>query len=435
MTAISYFFMYAFETLISFMYFSNKFDVKVRKRVLFSSFAISLLLQYSLSFLSIPYLNLAIFFVCIFLICYFCYNSKVSQSLFNSCLLAAIMLITELIIVYLSRLIFGINVTEHTTNETVLLIQSGSSKLLYFVVAFFISKYSKKENRDDIKFSKTVFLLLLPIASITLLLGIVRLTELFTTNNSIYYIFTIATILLMYSNIIVFWVHESTIKAQKENTELQLQAQKSELDTEYYSILQNQYDNSNILIHDIKRHLLSIKNLANENDCSGINTYIENLYTEYEVKNIKKYSENKLVNAIVNRYALVFKENNTDFSCDIRNIDFSFISDNDLTAILDNLLENALEASQGSEEKSVELIIYPTNVNYIAINLNNSCAVAPTIKNEKLVTTKKDSTIHGYGIKSIKRIVKNYDGNISFEYIESTNTFCVKIVLKQTFNK
>lgn len=435
MIAISYFFIYAFETLISFMYFNNKFDVKMKNGVLITSLAASLFLQYGLSFLSIPYLNLAIFFVCNFLICYVCYDSKVSQSLFNSCLLAAMMLITELIIVYLSRLIFGINITEHSTNETVLLIQSGSAKLLYFIVAFFISKFSRKENRDDFNFSKTVLLLLLPIASISLLLGIVRLTEIFTTNNSIYFIFTIATILLIYSNIIVFWVHESTIKAQKENTELQLQAQKSELDTEYYSILQNQYDNSNILIHDIKRHLLSIKSFANENDCSSINKYIDNLYNEYEVKNIKKYSEKKLVNAIINRYALVFKEKNIDFSCDIRNIDFSFISNNDLTAILDNLLENALEASQDSKEKSIELLIFPTNVNYIAINLNNSCAVAPTIRNGKLVTTKKESTIHGYGIKSIKRIVKNHDGNISFEYTESENTFCVKIVLKQTFNK
>lgn len=80
-------------------------------------------------------------------------------------------------------------------------------------------------------------------------------------------------------------------------------------------------------------------------------------------------------------------------------------------------------SSQNSKEKPVELLIIPTNVNYIAFNLNNSCTVAPTIRNGKLVTTKKKSTIHGYGIKSIKRIVKNNDGNISFEYIESENTF------------
>ena len=139
----------------------------------------------------------------------------------------------------------------------------------------------------------------------------------------------------MYANIAVFWVHESLIKTQRENTELQLQAQKAELDTEYYTLLQNQYENSNILIHDIKRHLLSIKDLADENDCDGIEHYIDNLYSEYEVKNIKKYSNHKLVNAIINRYVKVFADSGITFNCDIRNIDFSFIDDNDLTSLLD----------------------------------------------------------------------------------------------------
>lgn len=265
-----------------------------------------------------------------------------------------------------------------------------------------------------------------------MLLGIAYITENYKTHNYTYAIFSISTILLIYANLTVFLVHESVIKTQNENMQLQLQTQKAEIDTEYYSILQNQYENSNILIHDIKRHLMSIKDLAVENDCSGIDKYIDNLYSEYEVKNIKKYSEHKLVNAIINRYAIAFKEHQIDFFCDIRTTDFSFISDNDLTAILDNLLENALEASKKTESKKVELYIYLTNVNYIAINLSNSCSVAPTIKNDKLITTKTNSSIHGYGIKSIKRIVKNYDGNMSLEYDENDNIFCTKIVLKAT---
>jgi sensor histidine kinase regulating citrate/malate metabolism len=76
------------------------------------------------------------------------------------------------------------------------------------------------------------------------------------------------------------------------------------------------------------------------------------------------------------------------------------------------------------------LLIYPTNINYVTIKLNNSCDTTPILNNGKLITTKEKSSIHGYGIKSIKRIVKNYDGNISFEYDELENIFCVKIVLK-----
>ena len=89
-------------------------------------------------------------------------------------------------------------------------------------------------------------------------------------------------------------------------------------------------------------------------------------------------------------------------------------------------------SSQNSKEKRVELLIIPTNVNYIAFNLNNSCTVAPTIRNGKLVTTKKKSTIHGYGFKSIKRIADKYDGDVSFDYDKEKQLFSIRIVLSST---
>ena len=432
MTLVCYALVYIFEALIALMFFRNKFNQKYKSGLVFVSFIASAAIQFGLSFLGIPSVNLAAFIIFNFLLCFLCYESKVTQAIFTSLLLAALMLITELVTVYVSRFVFGIGVTEHTSNDMLLLIQSSTAKLLYFLTAYLISKFATKESRSDLKNAKSALLLLLPIASIVVLLGIVRITELYATTDNIYILFSIATILLMYANITVFWVHESLIKTQRENTELQLQAQKAELDTEYYTLLQNQYENSNILIHDIKRHLLSIKNLADENDCDGIEHYIDNLYSEYEVKNIKKYSNHKLVNAIINRYAKVFSDSGITFNCDIRNIDFSFIANNDLTSLLDNLLDNALEASRDSEEPKVDLLIAPTNVNYISISLNNTCSVAPNIKNGKLMTTKKKSAPHGYGIKSIKRIADKYDGNVLFGYNIETLLFQIRIVLNSS---
>ena len=430
MTLVCYALVYIFEALIALMFFGNKFNQKYKSGIVFLSFTASAAIQFGLSFLGVPTLNLAAFIIFNFLLCFLCYESKIIHAVFNSLLLAVLMLITELATVYVSRFAFGIGVTEHTSNNMLLLIQSGTAKLLYFLTAYLISKFATQESRSDLKNTKSVFLLLLPIASIIVLLGIVRITELYATTDAIYILFSVATILLMYANITVFWVHESLIKTQRENTELQLQSQKAELDTEYYTLLQNQYENSNILIHDIKRHLLSIKELADENDCDGIEHYIDNLYSEYEVKNIKKYSNHKLVNAIINRYAKVFSDSGITFNCDIRNIDFSFIADNDLTSLLDNLLENALEASRDSAEKKVELIITPTNVNYISISFSNTCSAVPNIKNGKLMTTKKKSAPHGYGIKSIKRIANKYDGDMSFEYDDTRSEFTMRIILK-----
>lgn len=429
MTTVCYFFIYIFETLISYIYFSNKFESRFSSKITFIFFSTSFLLQFVSNQIKTPNLNLLMFLLCNFLLCFLCYKSSVLQSVFITVILCALMIITEFCIVYLSKLFFDIDILDYTGNDIILIMQSACSKILYFILTYVILKISFKQKYFKLN-AKNSLLFLLPLSSILMLIGLFYVAKTNNPDTSTYILFCVATIILMYSNIIVFWVHESTIRTEQQNAELKLQQQKSEIDTAYYSILQDQYENSNILIHDIKRHLMSIKELSDSNDHAGINRYIENLYGNYDIKFIKKYSNNNLVNAIINRYLSTYKESDIDFFCDIRDIDFSFMAENDITAVLDNLLENAFEASEKSKDKRIELLIYSSNVNYVAININNTCATTPIMNNGKFVTTKKEPSIHGYGIKSIKRIVKKYDGSISFSFDESNNLFITKLVLK-----
>lgn len=430
MTTACYFFAYLFETLISFIYFDHKFERKLSYKKCFIVYSLSFLVQYAVSYMGIPNLNLSAFLLCNFLFCFICFDADALQSALNSILLASIMLVTELCILYVFRIVFGIDVTAHTSNSTVLLLQSICTKLFYFFVSFIILKLSSKEDGKSFRVSKSFLLFLLPLASIILLLGIVYVTEKYPAEDNVYRLFSISAVLLLYSNIVVFWIHEQTIKTQKENMNLQLQKQKSEIDTEYYAVLQEQYENSNILIHDIKRHLLSIKELSAEKDFTAINNYIDNLYQSYQIKRIKKYSDNKLVNAIINRYAALCDEKQISFYCDIRNIDFSFISDNNLTAVLDNMLDNAVTAAEKSDKKNIEFTIKPINTNFIVINMENSSSCEPKIKNGKLVTTKENKAFHGFGIKSIHRIAKEYDGNIDYNFDKEKMVFKFSVVLK-----
>lgn len=432
MSAICYFLTYVFEALISLMYFSEKFTTKANKKFLILGLSASVLIQFSLSFIGIPFVNLGAFLVCNILLCYLLFNSSVLQSIFNSVILTATMLITELCVFYGSTLLFDVAILEHTVNNTTLWIQTACSKLFYFFVALIIAKISTEETRKQIGILKQSLLFLLPLASIVLLLGIVVITMIVDVPQTIYIVLIVSTILLMYSNIVVFWVHESMVRTQQENIEYKLQKQKAEIDTEYYSLLQNQYENSNIIIHDIKRHLMSVKELANHNDCDNILKYIDDLYGEYDIKYLRKYSNHKLINAIINRYMEMCKTLGIDFYCDIRDIDFSFISDANLTAILDNLLENAIEAAKDSKNKTIELTIKESNENFVAINLENSCSTPPKKSGGELITTKTDKEVHGYGIKSIKRIAREYNGNIDYTFNENTMVFTFTVVLTKS---
>lgn len=431
MTIFCYATVHIFEAIISYIFFSNKFTPKLNNNAMFLCFFSSSLVQFIINLVSDnDFTNLIGFIACNILLCIFCFNTNIFQSIYAAILLTSIMFITEMCVLFLAMIIFKIDFSNIESNSMISVLVSGSSKLLFFFVAYFVAKLSIKENKENLKLNKTNMLFFLPMASILIIGGMSYIALKYVLDEYAYILFVVGTILLMYSNIVVFLVHESVLQTQAENTSLKLQKQKSEIDTEYYSILQNQYENSNILIHDIKRHLLSIKELSNEKDFEGINKYIDNLYENYQIKYLRIYSDNKLINAIINRYMNTCKDKTIDFYCDIRDIDFSFMSDNDITSLLDNLLENAIEATQNANDKKIELTVKPINTNYIVINAWNYCSSAPNLKDGKLQTTKSNKFIHGYGIKSIERIAKQYDGNVSHSFNPDEMKFTLSVVLK-----
>ena len=122
--------------------------------------------------------------------------------------------------------------------------------------------------------------------------------------------------------------------------------------------------------------------------------------------------------------------NSVEFEPDIRNVDFSFMDESDLTALLDNLLENAVEAAKSTAEKRIDLFVENKNEHYIIVKVKNSCDAPPTQKGNRFISSKPNKNYHGIGIKSIKRIAQKYDGSSDFEYDDMTKTFCAVVMLK-----
>ena len=64
------------------------------------------------------------------------------------------------------------------------------------------------------------------------------------------------------------------------------------------------------------------------------------------------------------------------------------------------------------------------------IIISNSCDVAPTSVNDRLITTKKDKSIHGLGLKSVLSKVREYEGDIDWEYLEDEKSFVTTVMMK-----
>jgi len=432
---ISYALIFLFEIFVIYMYFDNA--LASRKKVFFCNalFVVSWVAQYGISFLQSPILNLIAFAVTTFLIAFLCYDAKIGSCIFHICMLTLFMLGTEIFTIYFSTLIMKVPLDPYKNGAVVHIMQAVLSKLLFFLATYLAVKVRKKHKNDLESIPILLSLSLVPLSSIAFL----RILEHWAVSNpmdkSTTIWFYIGTILLLLINAIVFSVYELTRRTHIKFTELQLEKQKEKISTEYYELLLKKHESYKILAHDFKRHLQAIQKMAAEAGQADIQQYTASLCGEFGLTDVITYSGNKYVDVIINRYANDCKTFDIAFETDVRGVSLDFMDDIDITALLDNLLENAVEAAMQTKKKQIILSFYEQNDNIVVIKTQNSCDKKPSVKNGKIVSTKQDRHTHGIGLKSIRRIAAKYNGDAEWRYYEETETFEMVIVMDRMYGK
>lgn len=425
---LCYAIVFVIETIISIFYFNKKFKLKRNYRIIFLVASISSIISFSVAKLNTPALNLLSFFVCNFVILILCYEANIKSSVFHSFLLLSFMIVTEILVFFIFSVLFSVDLDICFSDKYMLIIQATISKLLYFVTVYFSAKFSSKEYKDDKSYS-SLFLCILPIASIVFMYTSIFLCIECSVNENFKFSLVICNLLSLLSNIVVFYVHDKTVKTNRKYTELLLTQQKEANSVSYYELLKEQNENSKVLIHDITKHLNSLKMLSMKNGADIVD-YIDNIENDFDIMNPIDYSNNALLNLITNRYYKICKSENINFDVNIQNTQINFMSEPDITSLFDNLLANATEATRQSENKFIIFSIDIRNSNFLVISVLNSSDKKPLQVNENIISSKKDSKMHGIGLKSIKKAVKKYDGIITMTYNDNQKTFNTTITFQ-----
>ena len=89
----------------------------------------------------------------------------------------------------------------------------------------------------------------------------------------------------------------------------------------------------------------------------------------------------------------------------------------DLTTILGNLLDNALEAAKTAPDNVRFLNLTVRRINaMLIIKVENGYGNAPKRESGNLITSKADKAFHGWGLKSVQTAADRYDGTITTDY-------------------
>lgn len=427
------FFSFLTEAIILWQYTSGLFTAKHTAKKKFSILCGLYFILFAFSFFESKLMNIALYFAFnfIFLVTQYCLNTY--SAFFHSSILASVMILCEVMVYYIIRY-FSPHFFERGGNFHFLAIFAIFSKLMFFTVIYILLHFLKGlQNRDERQDKSAFLLALIPITSVFVMITFTKISDFCDLSPVLNWMLTVSAVFLLAINLLIFGIEQYNRKKSLDFTEMQLLLQRESDSARYYEMLLSQHENQSILIHDIKKHLQSINTLNDKMEHDKIREYIQGLMQSSDLKEVSRLCDHEMLNAILARYRRGCLDRHIAFHADIRSGIIDFIADADVTSLFCNLLDNAMEAAGHTPDSFIEISVCKREKTpFIIITVINSSRKNPFNEPDgRLATTKSNRHKHGFGIKSIQKIVARYHGNMQMYYNQESLTFHTVITLKQ----
>lgn len=196
--------------------------------------------------------------------------------------------------------------------------------------------------------------------------------------------------------------------------------------SDYYEKVEESQNQIRRLYHDMNNHLYNIQMMNKSSEDAS--DYIVSLQNELKEARKTRLSGNSLFDIIVDEKMNICKNKGIEFDIDADSKNTGFIKNIDMSSILANILDNAIEAcdKMTSNKKYIKLTSMWADDMFVIICENSKENEVKKI-GDRFVTDKLNKSEHGIGIKSVEKSVKNYDGNMMIFCDDSL--FKVKIMI------
>lgn len=186
------------------------------------------------------------------------------------------------------------------------------------------------------------------------------------------------------------------------------------------------------LKHDINNHLICIERLSEKANNIEVVRYCKSLI-DVDAFSDKKYINHDVINALIDYKIQLMGKLGIKYKLELEDIYDIHIDSKDLTGVLSNLIDNAIEASKKINTEDTEIIIkICCYKSYLLIYIKNKFNLKLNVSRNRFKTTKEDSSNHGFGIDIVNDIVKKYNGVFN-QYPEGE--YFSSLVMLSTKNK
>lgn len=366
---------------------------------------------------NVPLLNLVSALISAFCMIYYIHRGKIQKAILVMVLAMCIMVVSETVLAVCVGAVrrSAIRQNGYYNSVFVALLLPMIQYLLVMIIRNFASL------KDDEIMSKSYWVITIVLPLITTTFIIILYTE--AIMPLIFLL--ICGVLLIAINFMTIYLYDNTIRnmqarKEKEILEVQNLCQQKQAES-----MQNVMEQIRGERHDFYKHLSSLRQMLIQEQYPGARKYVDELCEERNAISAKIIADtgNYTLDSILNYEYERAKAYDIEISYDCEIPKELELSPKDMSIILMNLLDNAIEAVRKEEEKKITCkIIYRKP--QLLIRVTNPCTGETGTLGK---TTKKNAVEHGYGLKNVEKVTDQYLGTMKVE--KKNDEFNVKIGL------
>ena len=298
----------------------------------------------------------------------------------------------------------------------------------YFIIKSYVYKYEQMSKRE-------LFMLVIPPFLGVVGYKIIRYYRVFYILESGKLPQVYDLLLLFYCGVavtvvvILIMLYQNIKTAQEEKLANQLLSTQIDNLKRHIEQVENLYLDIRGIKHDVTNHILTLERLYAGNRGAQAQEYADELkavLANVAVDGIK--SGNPITDTIIQEWKTDAEKRNIRFDCNFHFPTGSNINVFDISIILNNALQNAVENIEEEEGAHISIKSYRRNNAYM-IEISNSFTgtLRWDVECGLPITSKSSSDGHGYGLHNIQKVAKKYFGDI--DIVLKDGEFMLSIML------
>ena len=207
--------------------------------------------------------------------------------------------------------------------------------------------------------------------------------------------------------LLISWMEQNSYFREEA---ISLQA-KSKAQQESIEALSVAYAQQRKLTHDFRAHLNTLDGMLMQQsrNLDAIQAYVHSLQSQQNERILLVNTHHATLDALLNQKALVAKNRKVDIQFSVNDLSPVKIDMVDLTVVISNTLDNAIEACEKLPEADRQIYVQVLlEENELFYAVRNKTLPVDMIANQLPSTTKENPSFHGYGLQNVQSTLEKY---------------------------